>query len=399
MHLRVQTQHFSTKKILCIIMKYDRAAKTDHRYHARYDTGGLLLLFMIFQMVKIVYVGARDMYDYPSDPINEELEDMEIINAPRPGYWLRDSTILKEVDHVIFDPEEILGQKFYSRVGVPEAIGLTPTSDPSEELCPSRLIGEDAMEIIRGTLSFLDRFDMKSIIYDYPTIKPVDMNPHHIKCVCNHCIDTIEERFDLERPLVEAFKEALGGISSKTLDDIRSELINEAEAEEYSDIDAVVKRYTEEIEYLQEERREVYQKLKEEFFVNQSKLILDANRNILRAMTDITGASVKVIQPFMVGHQVERDDIVEFARISGFTKDLLEEFDVECIFGRMDDEGGEIIHEYPEEHRGLFIYSGETDDKYNLRIISNKIDSGEILVIPEDTDSLMEVLRSLYMWV
>lgn len=362
---------------------------------------GIMLVFMIIlQVVKRVFVETEEKGEYPEDIIKEELGEMEVFQAPRPDYWLRYSTVLKEVEHVVFSPEEILGKKFYSRVGIPETIGGEPEIDISEDLCPTKLADQDAMEIITGTLSFLSRFDIESIIYRYPVITPVDNNPHEIRCVCKRCMDDAQNTLGEDVSVNDIFKGALAGKASRAPKDVRMDLFDDGIGHDSIEIDVLIEKYKVEFLRIQEERKDVYRRLKNDYFLEQGRKMIEANRAILDAISKHTDASVKVVQPFLAGFTLEEDeDTVEYGRVAGFTKELMDSFDIGCIYGRTDGQGGDIILEFPSDKRGLIILTDDDDDKYNLRMISSKAESGDILVSPDDEESLIEVLKSLSMWL
>lgn len=359
-----------------------------------------VFFMMILQVVKKVFVETNVRDDFPEELIREEVGEMEVFNAPRPEYWLRDSTVLKEVDHVVFSPEEIFDKRFYSKLGIPESIGGDPRLDLSRDLCPSSLLDEKAMKIVNGTLFFINKFEIDSIIYYHPSINPLADTPMEIRCVCKRCMDKAQSTMDGDSSVTDLFKKALAGKTARSPDDVKQEIIGDMDDYTAEDVDSLVDKYKREYIKILDEKKAVYGILRDKYFRNQGNMMMEANRAILNAIKDNTEASVKIVQPFLVEFALEEsENISDYGEIAGFKKELLDEFDIKCVYSRVNEQGGEIIHEFPYEKRGIKIYTGDTDDTYNLRMISHQAESGDVLVTPADTESLIEVLRSLSMWL
>jgi len=366
-------------------------------------SASFLLILLAFQVLKKVYLAPTKEDNYPAEKIKEEVKNIEVSVAPQPQWWLRDTTVLSEVNQVVFDPADILGENnnYLARKGIPEDLsGEQPRIDDLRgDLCPSRALSEDAMGQLDKILALINKFEIDTVVYYYQIVKPIGESAQDISCSCRTCIRTIEERFDLKTSILDSFKEALAGKSSKSWEEVWEEYNSDLQSGDDEIKDTAI-QYKRRINEIDEERKEVFQKM-EEFFTHQSKLIREFNRKVIEKIADTTGASLKIVQPMMDGYHALGKElkIREYAQMMGFSPELLNELEVECIYGRSISCGGEIIGEFPKDKRGLYIFAGDEDDTFNRRFISQSMEGEEAFVFPEeDVDSLMTVLKSLEVW-
>ncbi len=361
----------------------------------------ILFLVMALQVLKKVYLAPSRESDHPSDKIESEIDSLEILLTPQPSWWLRDTTILEKVDQIVFDPADILGEvnDYFARKGLPEELSGEPPEIDSYrgDLCPSRALSVDAMEQMDKFLDLIEKFEMETIVYYYQTIKPIGESPQSIRCTCGKCLETIQERFNPNHSILDSFGEALGGRSAKSFEEVRDEFYSELE--EDKDGEELTLKYREKIDQVDEERRAVFKDLEDDYFRFQSELVRELNKKILQKIVDTTGASLRIVTPMMDGYVLVKErDINQYASIVGFSPEMFSEFEVESIYGREIECGGEIVSEFPKNKRGLYIYTGEEDDSFTRRFISQRMEGEEAFVFPEDVESLMTALKSLAVW-
>ncbi len=350
----------------------------------------IFLILMFFQLIKDVFVGPLVDSDFPSKTIKAEISNLNLIYSPQSELYLRDATVLKSVETIAMDLLDIFEDDMLVKQGIPSFLGGEPKINHDyPQLCPSKLQSEKSITSIRNILSFLSNFDIKNVIYYYRGLKPIGTSAQSVRCTCDDCIRTIEERFGPS--LEKLFKKALAGTSPLSYEELN------ITDDSLSQIELINIR--KEIDQIDEEKKRVYSVLRDEYFTFQGLLIKEAHRTIIQSIIDITGASVKIVLPIVEGDfWVDDDSFQSYAEILGFSKDMVEELGVKVVFARSVDRGGDLIEEFPMESRGIYIYSDDTDDKLNQRLISYNPQSGEVFILSEDEESLLKVLRTLSLW-
>jgi len=352
---------------------------------------GKLFLFLVFlQIVKDVFVGPFEKSDFPKEEIEDKVNNLNVIYTPQPDIYLQDITILKSVNSIVFDPRDLFEKKMLAREGIPNFLGGSPSiNERYPQLCPSRFHSEDAISEIEKNLSFLSKFEISNIFYYYAALRPIGFSPQNIRCTCERCIRTVKEEFELDSPIEDIFRESLTGTSSKSYDDIYESIDDETTRGE-----AVY-----EVEQFKGEMKKVYQGLADNYISCLGKLMKKANLEVIQSILDITDASIRIIHPMMEDYSLEKnEDVKKFAKNVGFRLDILDDDRIKAIFGRSIASGGGILNEFPKHSRGIHISTPIKEDKFNQRIISYEPKSGEIFVVPDDAESLLEVLNSLSIW-
>lgn len=368
----------------------------------------VFFLVIAFQVMERIFFGPMFESDCPKEDLDEEIDNIPVILTPQSQWWLKDLTILREVKAIALDPRDVLGDKIFKvRTGLPKEVSGDPpkVSDDKKDICPSRALSERAQKQIRKTIEMINRFDIDHIFYFYYLLDPVESGPHELQCFCPKCMETWNDRFELgyePSEIFEAVEAAMSGKQLKTYDDVRADY----RIREFATGEEIMEGCTEDeiidirrdIDEITQWKKEVYTELRD-IFKYQGELVKEFNHEVLYAIKENTNATIRVI-PTALHYDLfeEEDHLTDYFDIAGFDPELMDEFEVECIFGRLPQWGGDLIQEFPTKKRGIYVYTGD-DDEFNRRIISQEIESGEAFVSPEeDNDDLWRVLESLSIW-
>ncbi len=338
----------------------------------------------VITMDRISIISYPGEYNEIQSCIQEtSVDEIMIEIIPSTTHFLEDPKILKKVDTVVFSPLEIYSELKCARIGLPEE---NVPDRKYNDLCPSSLLMDDSLTQIERILDILGNNGIETIILSYRMIQPIGTSPQQLTCVCENCLQDIEDRLGID-DIKKEIQDAVVGTSQTSYDSITKELDDLAPSE----IIGIQESYEETFK----ERKHVYNKLRHSFIKGIGDMIRDFNNEILSRIVR-RGNNVRVLPGILDCYILEDKGPREYALLLGFDEGLVEDL-ADVFYDRSEQNGGGLAKFFDPSKifRGAYFYTGN-DEPLGQRFVQCDID--EILILPKDIEDIPEVLKNINIW-